>query len=133
MMLPATKAIRRPAHALAAVLLAVQALLTAWHGAALSALRIDAAETIVICTAHGFKRVALDENGEPRDPSPDRRGGQLKCSLCLALAADVFTPADGLEISLTQTSATAFLPWANSPSVRAPWSYPRQRGPPLHA
>lgn len=137
MVSPVTSALRRPLHAFAAMLLAAQALLTAWHGAALSALNIDAAsatETVVICTAHGFVRVALDENGEPHDPTPNRGGGEIKCSLCLALAAVAWAPlTDGLQISPPGASIVAFQPWANSPSELAPRSFPRQRGPPLHA
>ena len=137
MILSATRSLRRPVYALAALLLAAQAMLTAWHGAALSALKFDAAsatKSVVICTAHGSVRVALDENGEPRDPTPNRGGGEVKCSLCLALAAVAWAPLDdGLQVSPPDASVVAFLPWANSPTGPAPWSLPRQRGPPHHA
>jgi hypothetical protein len=120
-----------------AVLVAVQAMLVAWHGAMLSSTRLaaslagpDAAGTVVICTAHGFVRVAADADGMPLQGSGDPAGPAVKCPLCLALSADVWAPPI-VSVLAASAERVSILPTARRVHVaHAPRGPPRQRGPP---
>ena len=132
---------KRPLSALAAALLVVQAVLAAWHGAAMAASRLggtSADRSIVICTAHGTMRVSVDGVLAPVDPSqetgdrssPDR---QLKCPLCLALAADTWIAPAATAFILLNSASAVIVPETQRPLAHAPRGPPRQRGPPTLA
>lgn len=39
--------------------------------------------SIIICTVHGYRTVALDASGQPTPPKPDN-GGDMQCPMCAA-------------------------------------------------
>lgn len=39
--------------------------------------------SIIICTVHGYRTVALDSDGQPTPPKPDN-GGDAQCPMCAA-------------------------------------------------
>ncbi|MEQ1711289.1 MAG: DUF2946 family protein [Hyphomicrobium sp.] len=124
---------QRPLSALVAVLLVLQAVLGAWHGAAMAAAVIGgdrANGTIVICTAHGAMRLTAAGDLLPADPAEEPSGTTIKCPLCLALSTDFWMPP-----SLAAPVAIAFrhaviVPVREHVVAHAPRAPPQQRGPP---
>lgn len=126
----------RPLSALAAVLLLVQGLLVAWHGAAMAGGRLGgvaADGSIVICTAHGAMRVTAAGDPLPADPAQEPSGASIKCPLCLALSADLWSPpATTAPVVIPFRHAVA-APLRQHVVAHAPRAPPQQRGPPSHA
>lgn len=124
---------QRPLSALVAVLLVMQAVLGAWHGAAMAAAVIggDRADgTIVICTAHGSMRVTAEGDLLPADPAHDPSGTTIKCPLCLALSADHWAPPSlAAPVPIAFRHAVA-VPLQKHVVAHAPRAPPQQRGPP---
>lgn len=127
---------RRPTSAVLAALLLLQAVLTAWHGAAIAGSRLGGVAgmgSIVICTAHGSVRVAAEGELLPVDPAQDPSGQSIKCPLCLALSADVWAPPVAATPVFLSFRGAVVVPPSEHVVAHAPRAPPHQRGPPSHA
>ncbi len=125
--------LKRFQSALLAVLLVVQAVLAAWHGAAMAKSRlsgVSADGSIVICTAHGSMRVMVDGALVPVDPAGDPGQATIKCPLCLALSADVWVAPLSIPLSSEFGARATGVPHEIHLVAHAPRAPPQQRGPP---
>ncbi len=86
---------------------------------------------IVLCTAHGFQSVVLDENGKPV-PAPPKDGSDGLCPMCVAFhSAPIVATAAALLLGVVFSwqYADRFI-ISNVPVPRRAYSSFITRGPP---
>ncbi len=86
--------------------------------------------SIIICTVHGSRTVALDSNGQPSAPKPDD-GSDTRCPMCAAAhITPVLVPLAALLLILIFCDRTGTFSVISRPVRRRAFSPFITRGPP---
>lgn len=90
----------------------------------------NSGNSIIICTVHGYRTVALDSNGQPTAPKPDN-GNDTQCPMCAAahITPVLVSLAALLVILIFWDRADTFSVIAR-PALRRAYSSFVTRGPP---
>jgi hypothetical protein len=88
--------------------------------------------SIVLCTAHGFQSVTLDQNGKPIPAAPAKDGSDGLCQMCTAFhsAPLIVTPAAAILIFLLFWSRSDQIIASDAPVLRRAYASFVTRGPP---
>lgn len=86
--------------------------------------------SIIICTVHGYRTVALDGNGQPTAPKPDN-GGDTQCPMCAAAhITPVLVPLATLLLVILILDRAETFSVVTPPTRRRAYSIFISRGPP---
>src|SRR5206468_5215082 len=88
--------------------------------------------SIVLCTAHGFQSVTLDQNGKPIPAAPAKDGSDGLCQMCTAFhsAPLIVTPAAAILIFLLFWSRSDQIVASDAPVLRRAYASFFTRGLP---
>src|SRR5437764_1435262 len=88
--------------------------------------------SIVLCTAHGFQSVTLDQNGKPIPAAPAKDGSDGLCQMCTAFhsAPLIVTPAVLILLVVLFWSQAYQIGSSDAPVLRRTYASFISRGPP---